>query len=397
MQKNILVLDANQRSALAVVRSLGTLGLNVFTADNTVKSLAGTSRFVTNNYFITSPTQSTEDFILELVHLIDSIKIDILFPLTDSSIQAILHNRDRLPDVKLPFPDLQQYESVSNKAVLFQFAETIGVSVPKTYYINDIGTIPDILKAVNYNLVIKPYKSKYYVDGVIVPTEVLLPTDNAQIPALVQQHQWLTKFPFMLQQHVSGYGKGLFAIYNHGTPVAYFSHKRLKEKPPEGGVSVLSTSEPASAELIAIADKLLRAKNWHGVAMVEFKIDQNGVPYLMEINARFWGSLQLAIDSGIDFPKLLYKVAVGEATQPENLTFKKTTLRWILGDLDRLYIILKSSNSQYNLRQKIVEILKFMIPYSPGMRYETLRLNDTKPFLFELKTYFKSLLQSDKD
>ena len=38
--------------------------------------------------------------------------------------------------------------------------------------------------------------------------------------------------------------------------------------------------------------------------MVEFKHDErDGVPKLMEINGRFWGSLQLAIDAGVDFPR----------------------------------------------------------------------------------------------
>jgi hypothetical protein len=36
--------------------------------------------------------------------------------------------------------------------------------------------------------------------------------------------------------------------------------------------------------------------------MVEFKDDGVNPPCLMEINGRFWGSLQLAIDAGVDFP-----------------------------------------------------------------------------------------------
>ena len=40
--------------------------------------------------------------------------------------------------------------------------------------------------------------------------------------------------------------------------------------------------------------------------MVEFKLDaRDGVAKLMEINGRFWGSLQLAVDAGVDFPAIL--------------------------------------------------------------------------------------------
>lgn len=54
----------------------------------------------------------------------------------------------------------------------------------------------------------------------------------------------------------------------------------------------------------------------------------------MEINPRFWGSLQLAIYSGIDFPYLLYKVARNEEI-PEIKDYKiGARFRWILpGDI----------------------------------------------------------------
>jgi len=316
--------------------------------------------------------------------------------MTDTSIQAVLHNKSRLPTIKLPYPDYAQYDSVSNKASLFKYAEQTGIHTPQTFYVEDIGTIPDILKSVNCRLVIKPYKSKIYMENKVFPTQVFLPASNTQIPELVQQYDWLKQHPFMLQEYISGYGKGLFAIYNQGTPIAYFSHKRIHEKPPQGGVSVVCRSEPVSEDLIQIADKLLRAKKWHGVAMIELKIDASGKAYLMEINARFWGSLQLAIDSGIDFPWLLYQIATGELDKPLNVQYKKSVLRWLLGDFDRLYIVLKSSTTQYSVAKKIFEILKFTIPYYPGMRYEIIRLNDIKPFIYELREYFKQLFQRNK-
>jgi len=43
--------------------------------------------------------------------------------------------------------------------------------------------------------------------------------------------------------------------------------------------------------------------------MVEFRVDaRDGTAKLMEVNPRFWGSLQLSILSGADFPYLLYNL-----------------------------------------------------------------------------------------
>ena len=87
--------------------------------------------------------------------------------------------------------------------------------------------------------------------------------------------------------------------------------------PPSGGVSVLCESVPLRKPLVDYALRILQSAAWHGVAMVEFKLDaRSGIPHLMEVNGRFWGSLQLAIDAGVDFPWLLYQLAATGSAQP---------------------------------------------------------------------------------
>src|SRR2546430_8599658 len=82
---------------------------------------------------------------------------------------------------------------------------------------------------------------------------------------------------------------------------------------------------------------------WHGAAMVEFKVRADGRPYLMEINPRFWGSLQLAIDAGVDFPWLAYQLAAG--LTPDSVEGYRIGVRnrWLLGDLDHVYLSWKES------------------------------------------------------
>ena len=152
-------------------------------------------------------------------------------------------------------------------------------------------------------------------------------------------------------------------------------------------MSVLSESVEATPAMLHSATALLHHIKWDGVAMVEFKVSPDGSPYLMEINARFWGSLQLAIDSGVDFPYLLYQVYSGENIKPPVDYKKGIKLRWLFGDLDRLIIIFKDSD--LSLANKLKEFVNFCKFYQPGMRYEINRLNDLKPFLFEFWEYIK--------
>ena len=71
--------------------------------------------------------------------------------------------------------------------------------------------------------------------------------------------------------------------------------------------------------------------------MIEFKKDDStGIYHLMEINAKFWGSLDLALVSGADFPGMLVKDAFGEEINRQEYSLK-TRFQWILnGDLFHL-------------------------------------------------------------
>ncbi|MGI9292171.1 MAG: ATP-grasp domain-containing protein, partial [Gammaproteobacteria bacterium] len=86
--------------------------------------------------------------------------------------------------------------------------------------------------------------------------------------------------------------------------------------------------------LIEQAEKLLKALQWNGPAMVEFRHDERDGRYrLMEINARFWGTLELAIKSGVDFPWLACLVATGTPFEgPQNYR-AGSEQQWSLAEL----------------------------------------------------------------
>src|SRR5690606_17122175 len=118
----------------------------------------------------------------------------------------------------------------------------------------------------------------------------------------------------------------------------------------------------------AAANRLLKPLGWHGVAMIEFKVDSQGRWWLIEINARLWGSLQLAVDSGADFPWLLYQLAtVGQVTSSQQYVLGRN-LRWWLGDLDSLYLRLRDRELERPLAGKMRALAEFLLPWQPGLR-----------------------------
>jgi hypothetical protein len=120
----------------------------------------------------------------------------------------------------------------------------------------------------------------------------------------------------LLQAYSSGAGTGVELVCRRGRPVAAFQHERLREVPLHGGASSFRRSVPLDPVLYAHSTRILAALEWTGLAMVEFKVGACG-PKLMEINGRPWGSLPLAIASGVDFPRLLAEIALDDGTPGE--------------------------------------------------------------------------------
>jgi predicted ATP-grasp superfamily ATP-dependent carboligase len=136
---------------------------------------------------------------------------------------------------------------------------------------------------------------------------------------------------------------------------------------------------------------LLRAMGWRGVAMVEFKQNSaDGSLRLMEINGRFWGSLQLAIDAGVDFPALAVDVAVGRKRAPVETYRVGTRSRWLWGDVDAMLALLFRSRAQLNLPDshpgRWRTLLSFLQPW--GTRYELERTDDLRPAALAARRWF---------
>ncbi len=387
--KRVLILDANQRSALSVTRSLGQHNVPVLTADSARTALAGCSRYSLEYFQYPEPAIFPEQFINSLSKIIAEHNIQVVFPITELTTTLLLENQNKLHNIVLPFPALDTITAISNKSELMRTAESLKVPIPPTWHETSTKNMHNSLSDMPYPLVLKPGMSWLKQNGKWLHTLVQF-ADNPKIARrILTEDPAFSTHPFMLQKCVQGHGQGIFALYNKGEAVAFFSHRRIREKPYWGGVSVLSESTEINPALLAYSRTLLDAASWHGIAMVEFKVNKDGTAYLMEINTRFWGSLQLAIDAGVDFPWLLYQIALQHSVDPVTNYKIGVRLRWLLGDLDGLYICLK--DRKLTVGQKTKAILQFLMPKPLRTKHEVNRWHDMAPFWHELKQYIKDL------
>jgi predicted ATP-grasp superfamily ATP-dependent carboligase len=386
----VLVLDANQRGSLAVIRSLGKIsGVEIFCADHMKEALATYSRFCQKYFQSPSAKDDPQAFLNWMSSVIKRYNFNYLFPITEITSQLILQNRHCLGSASIPFANYETVMKLADKAQLMRNCSTIGIPIPKTFYFDNANQL-DISSVAEFPVVIKPNLSHIWLGDRWMSTEVQIAHSRSDLEAFLYNSEWLQSHPFMIQEFIEGHGQGVFALYSHGKPIAFFAHKRLREKPPAGGVSVLCESVTLSDTLKNYAKSILDSVGWHGVAMVEFRIAKDGTPYLMEVNTRFWGSLQLAIDSGVDFPCLLYRLCKGERVEPVSHYKVGIRMRWLLGDIDSLYLLLK--DPKYSIRQKIRGTIDFLTPRPFITYHQVNRWDDLAPAWSELKSYWKDII-----
>ena len=197
------------------------------------------------------------------------------------------------------------------------------------------------------------------------------------------------KYP-LVQEYIppGGDAYGVSVLLDKSSEVkALFVHRRLREYPVTGGPSTLRVSM-LKPEIANLGIRMLKALGWYGVAMVEFKVDpRDNTPKLMEVNPRFWGSLPLAILAGVDFPYLLYQVALEGDVEPVLKYQSEVKCRWLLpGDL---------LNFLSNLKRGKLET-GFFSSFGNGTGYDILSSRDAMPVLGVFLETFRTILDKER-
>ena len=348
----VLVLDAQMRNSLAIIRSLGKKGLEVDAGEETRFATGFFSKYCNNHLVYPSPTKSPEEFIAYMLNLVKSNHYDVIFPVIDATtIPIVKHKTEFSKHTIVPFTDYQTLMMASDKAQTLKIAMENGIPCPKTYFIDYYDDLEKIKDDVEYPVVVKPNRG-FGTRGVFLcnSTDELFESGK---------HVHDEYGSFLVQEYIpKGDEIGVYTLFDFDSePCALSVQRRIRSYPISGGPSTLRETI-RDEKIVDLAFRLLKAMKWFGVAMVEFRVDpRDGVPKLMEINPRFWGSLQLSILSGVDFPYLLYKLVTEGYIEPD-LDYKTgVKCRWLLPG-DMLWFF-SAPNKLRNLK----EFIKFNTNY----------------------------------
>jgi predicted ATP-grasp superfamily ATP-dependent carboligase len=390
---SVLVTDGEQRSALAITRSLGRAGHRVIICASRDSSLAGASRYAAERVVAPSALDDPTAFVDAVADSTRRFSADVLLPISEASLRAILPCRDSVHPCVIPFASAETFAAVSDKSRVLAAAVRLGIGVPRQSVLQSSSDLAAATSSLLFPVVVKPARSVADAGATRLKFGAAHARDHAALHEIIG-HIPSEAYPILVQERVVGAGIGVFLLVWDGEVRAAFAHRRIREKPPSGGVSVLSESIALDPHLLARSVALLRDFNWCGVAMVEYKVDERtGIPYLMEVNGRFWGSLQLAVDAGVDFPTILVDAACGAPARPAPKYKVGVRLRWEWGDVDNLAVRLRRSPAWLALPDgapgRLKGVVDFARAFGPGTRGEILRRDDPRPFFHETLNWFR--------
>ena len=394
------VTDGDQRPALAIARSLGRRGISVLVGEERPASLASASRYCAGRVTYPSPYRAPRAFEAFLLDFVKRERVDVLIPVTDVTTYLVSRIQTSLKSCcAVAAPTFEAFDAVSNKQRLLERASACGIPTPRTHVVDGLAALRSLVDRIDYPAVVKPARSRIRTGTGWIGTSVHYASSRSELRRLYEETGYLASHPSLIQQRIVGPGLGVFVLFSHGRLLTAFAHRRLREKPPSGGVSVLSESISVEPDLRAQAARLLKPLGWHGVAMLEYKQDaRTGRAFLMEVNGRFWGSLQLAVDAGVDFPYLSFQLAAGGPLKLPDTYTVGIKSRWLLGDLDQLLIRLFERRTDLpdgapSMARAFVEFARLV---GPGLRYDVIRPSDPGPAFRELRDYVRSTARAGR-
>lgn len=303
--KAVLVLGRDIRAFLTTIRSLGRAGLAVHVGMCPADDLALRSRYVAQYHDIPNYSDNPDLWLEVILVLIKQHQFELIIPTNDESVIPVqLHKLTLLRQCAVYVLEDRVFELAMDKIASSELAEELGIPVPMQAQISVTSAISALPDGFAYPVVIKP-PSSFTTDDL----------DNRREVHHIGSEQEFQKFQAansswelaLLQENFSGIGAGIEVLADQGVILFAFQHLRVHE-PIEGGASSYRKSVPLDPGLLDATERFLKALNYSGVAMVEYKLDPDTQKWVfIEINARFWGSLPLAVAAGADFPLYLYQ------------------------------------------------------------------------------------------
>jgi len=388
----VLVPDVHAIGMIGVVRSLGKAGYPVHACASRADALGLSSNFASKS--TRCPAYDDPQFLIWLDNYVRDHDIRAIVP-SEAFLLAIRPVFDRYAPLLPVRPDEDfVYEAFSKPAVLLRLLESpdSAAHLPPTLFVQDGDPLPTEAQVEALGLPI--FVKGDGTDARIGNDNIVTRADSANeaLERIVRLRERYRRV--LVQGFVPGQGTGAYFLVHQGEIRQEFMNRCLHEVPHTGGFCSLRDSWWHDA-MIEDARRKIRHLGWEGIAMLEYRWDPDTDRFwFIELNARFWGALHVALYAGVDFPTQLLD------------TFHRATVRRVkefpLGMQVRYTVPFEVGYVMSRWRDRglpLVERLRSVAGWfarflHPGIRSDLLYPGDRKLYLLQWRAFLRGGIAS---
>ena len=332
------------------------------------------SRYIASFSYYPKPEDEME-WITNINKEVERHRIDIVMPVYDESIRTLLkYENENITLYKklVPLSPIKMFVIANNKALLAKHLEQYQIAAPKSFNVN-LHDFTGIEEG-NFPILVKPVLGIGGGTGIEI-FKTKKEFINGFKPNLVDDS-------YVFEEFINGYDLGCNVLCSEGKILAFTIQKgtlfSAKKYAPQIGLEFLYEKE-----LYEVVEKLMQTLNWTGVANVDMRYDsKDGKFKVLEINPRFWATLDASLASGVNFPYLYYLMSSNKKFNPplfEHMHF--LTLKGVLKhskDNKRVLFKYKFIWKNTSLKYLLKDPLPFIVTILNKFKNNLLGLPDEK-------------------
>jgi len=246
----------------------------------------------------------------------------VVYPATEWSLSACLEAEGGRLRGRLPYPETAALDVLRQKARMGEAARAAGLGTPEVLF---EGRAADAdAGALTTPCVVKP-------SGPGWPFAARAARNQAEVA-----HALAAAPPgagLLVQEFVEGPLMAVsLVVDSDGAVRAHFHQRTLRVWPAGAGVSARAVGVEPEPDLTQRVAGLLSAAGYAGLAQVQYVRADRG-PVVLDVNPRFYGSMPLALASGVNLPAVWHAAVCGAPRQPPPAHRAGVSYRWMEPDL----------------------------------------------------------------
>jgi predicted ATP-grasp superfamily ATP-dependent carboligase len=316
-----LVACVTERGSLAGLRALGRAGLSVIATAPSRSGVGMWSRYARHRLVSPDPATDPGGFTREIQRAVAEYRPRIVYPASEQAINAIAAHADGVVGL-LPYGSLDSLDVARDKRRLPELARASGFAAPRTVAEGRAADLADGIDAPGG--VIKaalPGAAKIY--AAFADTNDALRVELRRLPP---------DEPVLVQERVRGELVGLaLVVAPDGRLVDRFQQVSMRTWPLAGGVTCSAVGVAPDEAFVDQTRAMLANIGYAGLAHVQF-LDGGDRRVLIDINTRFYGSLPLALASGVNLPAAWHSSVTGGEYRRSTHYRPGVRFRWLEGN-----------------------------------------------------------------